>query len=440
METKNLLRTSIVSTILQSPNVQIVVFTHTKERVDYHKKEFGEERIVYAVVPRRMTHGLDRIFQKLKFTLLKTDTTDIRRRMKYETRKNFVAYVISIAANRICARRSVCAVFRFLDYHLIRNYEYDRYLERYCPAVIVSANLFDEPEVNLVRAAKKRGIKTVGFINSWDKVTARSILRVLPDRVIVFNTIVKDELVRHDYVSAHTVFIGGMPQYDHYVTRHPLPVDDFFKQMGISPSRKLMVYAPVGTVYGNSDWAVMDFLHRLNEEGKFGDTVEMLVRFPPNDTINQEEIRKRPWIRYDHPGRRFSDVRGGDWDMDTRDLAHLADTLSAMSLLVGYASSIAIDVAFFDKPIISINFEVEKHLTPAQSPTSYQQMVHCKTLRKTGGMRFAQNEEELIEWVKKYLHDPSLDRAGRARLVKEQVVFTDGKSGERIAKFILSLI
>ena len=123
--------------------------------------------------------------------------------------------------------------------------------------------------------------------------------------------------------------------------------------------------------------------------------------------------------------------------MDMHDLAHLAYTLNAMSLLIGYASSIAIDAAFFDKPIISINFEVEKNLSPAQSPTNYQQMVHCKTLRRPGGMRFVQTEDELIDWVKRYLADPALDRSGRTRLVQEQCVYTDGKSGERIGEFIL---
>ncbi len=437
VETKNLLRTSILSTILRSPDVRIVLFTHTQERVIYHKKEFGEKGIVYEVVPRQRVTGLDRLFQKLKFTLLRTETTDIRRRMKYETDKRFIAYEVTMAANLLFARKFVRLLFRFFDYHLIRNDYYDAYFKKYNPAGVVSANLFDESEVDLVRAAKKRGIKTIGFINSWDRVTARSFLRILPDRTIVFNHIVKDELIRHDHASVKDIFVGGMPQYDHYVARKPLSRDEFFKKLDIPVSHKLIVYAPVGTVYGNSDWAVMDFLHRLIEEKRFGDNVDMLVRFSPNDSVDQKEIAKRPWIMYDHPGLRFTDERGGDWDMDAHDLAHLADTLNAMSLLVGYASSLAIDVAFFDKPVISLNFEVEKHLTPAQSPTSYQQMVHAKTLRRPGGMRFVQNEQELVLWVKKYLADPKLDHEGRKRLIHEQCVYTDGKSGERIGEFIL---
>ena len=288
VETKNLLRTSILSTLLRSPDVRIILFTHTEERVAYHKKEFEHEKILYEVVRRRHVRGLDRMFQKLKFTLLKTETTDIRRRMKYETEKHFIAYAVSMAVNRILARKSMRLLFRFLDYHLIQNTYYDAYFKKYHPVGVVSANLFDESEVDLVRAAKKRNVKTIGFINSWDKVTARSILRILPDRTIVFNGIVKDELMRHDHARAEDIFIGGMPQYDHYITRPAISREEFLKRMKIAVSHKLLVYAPVGNVYGNSDWAVMDFLHQLIEEGTLGDNVEMLVRFPPNDSINKE--------------------------------------------------------------------------------------------------------------------------------------------------------
>ena len=47
------------------------------------------------------------------------------------------------------------------------------------------------------------------------------------------------------------------------------------------------------------------------------------------------------------------------------------------------------------------------------------------------------SEEELIKWVAAYLENPSLDHDGRARLAREQCQFLDGRSGERIGKFIL---
>ena len=437
VETKNLLRTTILPTILQSKDIRVVLFAHDKERIDYHKKEFLDDRICYEVVAKPHIRGLDRLFQKLKFTLLKTETTDIRRRMKYENQKNRIAYIAGLAANRLLAHRIIVQLFRFLDAHIIRNNDYETYFDRYQPSLVVLANLFDEPEVHLLRATKRRGVKSAGFINSWDKVTARCVLRLLPDSIIVFNEIVKKELVQYDYVRPQDIYVGGMPQYDHYFIYTPSSRDEFFKKKGLPSNTRLLLYAPVGSAYGTSDWAVIDFLHDLNEKNQFGKNVALLVRFPPNDFIDPKELEKRPWLLYDHPGFRFTDTRGSDWDMDFHELAHLADTLAHMSLLIGYTSSIAIDAAIFDKPIIGINFEIQKNILPTQSPTAYQKMIHCQTLLKPGGLRVVTNEADLIQWVKRYLENPGLDREGRKVLVREQCVFTDGKSGERIGIYIL---
>lgn len=440
IETKNLLRTSIVSTIQKSEQTRIVVFVHDADRMAYHKKEFSDERMIYEVVPRPVIRGMDKLFQRLKFTLLRTETTDIRRRMKYELTKNFFFYAAGMAVNRIFARKFWRTLFRMIDYHLIINHDYDHYFNTYKPSLVVLANLFDEPEVHLLRAAKKYRVRSVGFINSWDKVTARCILRLLPDKTIVFNPTVKKELIEHNHVHPDTVFIGGMPQYDFYIGRQSTSRGDFLKKMNIESDMKFFLYVPIGRAFEISDWAMIDFLHHLIKANTFGSRVTMLVRFPPNDFINPHELAKRPWLIYDYPGFRFSTTRGTDWDMDVRDVEHLGDTLAHMSMIVGYASSIAIDAAVFDKPIIGINFEIKKGLLPTQSPTTYQKMVHCKTLLKPGGICFVEHADELIVWMKRYFNDPALDREGRNRLVREQCVYTDGKSGERIGQFILSLI
>ena len=73
-----------------------------------------------------------------------------------------------------------------------------------------------------------------------------------------------------------------------------------------------------------------------------------------------------------------------------------------------------------------------------KSPTQYFKTEHYKKAVATGGIKLVGSGEELIEWINKYLENPSLDKEGRKRLVWEQCPFKDGKSGERIANFILN--
>jgi len=43
----------------------------------------------------------------------------------------------------------------------------------------------------------------------------------------------------------------------------------------------------------------------------------------------------------------------------------------------------------------------------------------------------------MVGHVARYLADPSLDREGRRQVVADQCQFTDGKSSERVAEFVV---
>ena len=59
---------------------------------------------------------------------------------------------------------------------------------------------------------------------------------------------------------------------------------------------------------------------------------------------------------------------------------------------------------------------------------------------ESGGVKIAYDKEELLEQINELLAHPDWGSAGRKKIVKEQCVYTDGKSGERIGNFILSLL
>lgn len=440
VESKNILRTPIFETLMRRKDIRLVLFTKSQKRAEYHKKEFNDPRIIYEVVENPKVVGFDWIFRKLKYTLLRTETTKLRRRMDYGMRNNYISYHWGDFVNWFLARRTIIRVVRILDYYFVRDRVYAKYFEKHKPDIVFLANLFDEREVHFLREAERRDVKTVGFINTWDRVSARCILRLLPDRLAVFNDLIKEELVCYDDVNREQIFVGGIPQYDQYFSLRPSLREEFFRGLGLSSATKLIVYSPIGSAFSNSDWDMMDLLDRLAKGGKFGEHVAVLVRFPPNDFIDPKELDKRPDLLYTYPGTRFSEKRGVDWDMNFAELKYLSDTLYHMSLLICYASSISIDAAALDRPIINLNFEIRPHEILSKSPTQFYKMEHYKKALDTGGIHLVGSEDELIELVKKYLENPALDRRARAMLVESQCKFKDGKSGERIANFVLSYL
>lgn len=442
VEAKNILRTDIVPTILSRPDVRIVLLMKNPDRIKAYLEEFHDPRLIYEVVPysRSLGRGLDRFFAQLKFLLLRTPSTDLQRRLAFETEKNYPAYLASVFANFILARSVFRRLARYLDYVLVKNDDYSKYYDKYNPDLVFLAHLFEEPEIHLLREAKKRGIKTIGFINSWDKTTMRCVMRLFPDKFVVFNNIVKDELIKYHGAEAKNIFVGGVPQYDYYFNGEASPRGNFFQKIGIDPGKKLIVYSPLGSAFSDSDWDAIDFLHELHDEGKFGKNTALLIRFHPKDFIDKMELQKRPYLVYDYTGVRFPSKTLVDWDMSFEDLRHLFDTLYYTDLLICYASSLSIDAAIFDQPIINIDFKIKKSNKILKSPALFYKMEHYKKAINTGGIKLVNSESELIKWVNLYLEDPVLERDGRKRLVDEQCKFTDGKSGERIGRFILKAL
>jgi CDP-glycerol glycerophosphotransferase (TagB/SpsB family) len=125
--------------------------------------------------------------------------------------------------------------------------------------------------------------------------------------------------------------------------------------------------------------------------------------------------------------------------MSSDDLQHLLDTLYHSSLLVAYPTSLVVDIAIFDKPIINIGFETRQEPDPYKRPTVYYGLTHLQKPFSTGAIQVVKNQEELAEWINRYLADPALDREARKKLVDQQCWKLDGRSGERIAQAILKV-
>jgi CDP-glycerol glycerophosphotransferase (TagB/SpsB family) len=122
-----------------------------------------------------------------------------------------------------------------------------------------------------------------------------------------------------------------------------------------------------------------------------------------------------------------------------KDMDHLADSLYHTEMTISTASTMTIDAAAFDKPSINIAFDgwEEKPFHESVRRFYAPSHAHYQPIVKSAGVRIAYSFDELIKYIHMYLEDPSIDKEGRARIVREQCYKLDGKSGERIANFIL---
>lgn len=439
VEAKNLLRTNVISALVAREDIRVVLFVRSHERIAFYEKEFSHSRLAYEVAPDAESGRMWRYFERLRHYLVNTRSQKLYKTLAYQDRRNLIAYIASNLASATLAHRAIRRLVRALEMALVRDDPFAPYFEKYKPDRVFLANLFDGTEVDLLRGAKRRGISSVGFINSWDKVTSKGFVRLLPDILLVPNNLVRDESVALLDVAPQKTVVVGLPQYDMYASRDGLlPREVFFQRIGFDPAKKLVVVAPAGSSYGTTDRDIVNLLASLGDKGALKHPFSLIVRFQPNDFVERAGFPERSWIRYESPGTRFAAKRGMDWDMNADELMHLKNTLAHADLFITYGSSIGIDASIYDKPVVMVGFEINPDKPHLDRPSLRYGTEHITKALAPGGMWLVKNSEELALAINEYFEAPAHDREGRQKLVAEQCGEIDGMAGERIARAILA--
>ena len=432
IEFRNIARTDIYKELQRRPDIRIVFFTDSDGKKEHYESEFRAPNVVYEVVKGYAPAFPASLFQFLKYNLIRSSTIDLKRIWELRESGNYPRFFFKLAFNRIFARRFARKIARGLDYALIREQFFAPYFARYQPSLVLCAHLFSDVEVAMLREAKKRGITTIGLINSWDKLTARSILRLLPDEMIVHNELVKKDAVAHADMDSSRIHVVGIPHFDYYVNTARASKTDFYKKYGIPPDRRIILFCPAGPAASDADSQVLRLLADICAHPPAPYSVTLFVRYPPNDRITKPP--DYPNVIFQMPGKRFSLERGTDWDMNFGDFQSLADTLYYSSIVISYASTMSIDAAVFDTPIINLTIDF-----PGCRPTAeFYKVDHYQPVLATGAIQLVNTKEELQEWIGRFLEYPELHRAQRARLVREQCGALDGRAGMRVAEILIN--
>src|SRR3989338_5218191 len=179
VEARNILRTDIFKILRRQNDLRIVLFVTSQDRKEYFEKEFFGQNIVYEVAPFYRSPAFQWFFGFLKFNLINTKTIDLKRRIQLEQDGNRLKYFSKFLINRLFANKFFRKTIRTLDYLLVKDDNYREYFDKYRPDMVFLAHLFSDTKISFLRQAKKMGIKSVGLINSWDKITSRCMVRLL---------------------------------------------------------------------------------------------------------------------------------------------------------------------------------------------------------------------------------------------------------------------
>ena len=142
--------------------------------------------------------------------------------------------------------------------------------------------------------------------------------------------------------------------------------------------------------------------------------VQFLVRLPPTDAVHLEGFRPPPGMVIEQPGTAGERLK--EQELSTADDERLIASLRHADAVITGPSTMAVDAALFDRPILVNALEPESRAYP-ESIVRFYDYDHFRPIIASGGVRFVRTPRELIAELQAYLKDPHRDKEGRARIV-----------------------
>jgi len=424
---RNILATPVLDELLEK-NVRVVVFAPEKTKF-YFEWEFGSRGVIVESVSRAPTWQ-DRLFRYFSLAALNTRALAIKRKTELDGRGTWLAPILGRS-------RILRAFVRILERRLMPRNRFSDFFEKYQPTAVFVTDVQSANDVRLLHEAKARGIPAVGMVRSWDNLTSKGFIRVIPDMLLVNNDVVREEAVRLHDVPADRIRVVGIPHYDAYITNRRSSREEFFKRISGDPAKRLIVFAPTGDRYLAENTVDLDVVAILREYAPHD--CQILVRLPPHDHVaSLETLASDDRVIIERPAPPYATVNPRKVEFDFEMDRHLADTLAHASLVISGPSTIAIDAAVFDTPIILTAFDGFAARPYRESVRRYFDYEHHQPILASGGARVARTVAEFRQYLKEYLANPELDRAGRKKIVATECWRIDGRSSHRVAEALLA--
>ncbi|MBI1888946.1 MAG: CDP-glycerol glycerophosphotransferase family protein [Candidatus Spechtbacteria bacterium] len=406
---KNIFRTDVWKILKASPDLRFVLLAQSLKK-EYYERQFGGSNVIVEEFPEITLSVLARSFHALfRHALPVTSTRLWQEYMLCESKKNILAYLVSRTVYILAHIRLMRNMFRWIGMFFLPVQSLQRLFDQYHPKLVFATNILAYEDINLIREAKKHGVRAVSMSKSWDTMSSKGLLRIIPDYFIVQNNNVKDEAVRFHNFRDSQIFVSGMPQYDTYFKRGMLvPREEFFRSVGLDFKKKFIFYCAIGDWLAPDEHEVVEIIDKAIEAGHFKFPAQILARPHPKYRGIDDKLKNCRHTIVDRAAS-YPGARVEDWEFEEKDISHLINSIAHCDVLVTTASTMSIEGCIFNKPVINIAFDGYQKKPYELSVARFYDQHHYKPITMSGGVKIVKSEEELVHALNDYLQDPSLE-------------------------------
>jgi hypothetical protein len=318
--------------------------------------------------------------------------------------------------DRLAPRRSALALVR-----------------RVAPDVLFTPTLIhDGAEIELVKAARRLGVPSVGFASSWDTLTSKGAFAVRPGYLLVWGAENRRHAVAYHGFDEGRVIATGAPHLDVYADGFEAePRPEFLARRGVPPDRRVLLFAGTTVTYWEDEPRLLRALSEAIEDGRLKDCVIWYRPHPRRPPRDLPDVRSLPHVVMDDQARRQKAEGISSYSMRPEDLRHYRSLMDAVDGVVTAFSTMIVEAALRGKPSLVIGFGVDH--TNTGRLIQHAEYEHSLHLLSTPGVVLCRSLEELLREAQRVcageyaeLHDALRARADAIARNR------DGRARERI--------
>lgn len=308
------------------------------------------------------------------------------------------------------ARSAFAGTLRALERVIPSSGAIDAFIRQQRPDLLLVTPLIElgSQQVDYVKSARRLGIRSALCVASWDNLTTKGLIRVIPDHVLVWNDVQEREAVSLHGVSEDRVRVTGAHLFDGWFEARPSRSRaQFCGMVGLDPRRPFVLYV------GSSVFIAPD-------EVPFAERWRTVLLRAADPVVRSAGVLVRP-----HP------ANARQWrvlDPDLRDTAlwppigtdptapdfrrDYFDSLYHCAAVVGVNTSAQLEAAIVGRPVFTIRASEFAH---AQAGTlHFQHLVNPDA----GFVQTADTLEEHVAQLAAVLHGRVSVAEANARFVR----------------------
>ena len=293
----------------------------------------------YTRLARALRLGLD----YLRYSDPRYDTMPKLRQRAYARTPAFV-----LALSRLPFRAATSRLLEELEEAVPRHRGVEDFIREHQPDLLLITPLIElgSPQIDYLRAARRLGVRTALCVWSWDHLSSKALIRVVPDSLIVWNDTQREEAERFHGVPAERVHVTGAQCFDRWFDRQPShDRAAFCRRAGLPDAAPFVLYVCSALFRGSPSEAafVAEWVRaiRASSDTRLRD-VNILVRPHPQ--------RLEEW----HDVALDGAALWGSNPIDDERRSDYFDSLYHSAAVVGLNTTALVEAAIVDRPVYTI--------------------------------------------------------------------------------------